>query len=68
MALTASLAATDKAIRQAEPGEAFEAVDGPALDEATGVRRIRVACADGGGAVAWATVRGKDGETLLEAV
>mmetsp|Transcript_12353 Transcript_12353/g.33866 ORF Transcript_12353/g.33866 Transcript_12353/m.33866 type:complete len:1994 (-) Transcript_12353:112-6093(-) len=67
VALTPALAAKDAdAIRQAEVGEVFEAVDGPTLDKSTGLRRIRCATA-ADGVVGWATLRSSDGTAYLEA-
>mmetsp|Transcript_93948 Transcript_93948/g.289726 ORF Transcript_93948/g.289726 Transcript_93948/m.289726 type:complete len:1988 (+) Transcript_93948:65-6028(+) len=64
--LTLALQAKDAdTIRQAEPGEVFEAVEGPSLDKSTGLRRIRCATASDG-VVGWATLRGSDGTAFLE--
>lgn len=66
VALTTALAAKDAdAIRQAQPGEVFEVVEGPTLDKSTGLRRIRCATA-ADGVVGWASLRAADGTALLE--
>jgi len=66
VALTPALAAKNAdTVRQAEPGEVFEAVEGPTRDPSTGLRRIRCATA-ADGVVGWATLRGADGTAFLE--
>jgi len=55
-----------EAVRTAEPGETFEAIEGPAYDASTGLRRVRCATA-ADGVIGWATLRGSDGRVLLEA-
>jgi len=63
---TASLAAQgEDVVRKGEPGETFEAIEGPTLDKSTGLRRIRCATA-ADGIVGWATLRGSDGVAFLE--
>mmetsp|Transcript_63686 Transcript_63686/g.177113 ORF Transcript_63686/g.177113 Transcript_63686/m.177113 type:complete len:1974 (+) Transcript_63686:72-5993(+) len=54
-----------KEVRQAEVGETFEAIDGPLLDKASGLRRIYCARA-GGELLGWMALRGTDGEVLAE--
>jgi hypothetical protein len=66
VAITGSFAEEGAAVvRQAEPGETFEAVDGPTVDVSTGLRRIRLATA-ADGVVGWATLRGSDGTAFLQ--
>jgi len=67
VALTPTLAANDQGQQQAEPGNIFEVVEGPSVDNATGLRRIRCATATDG-VVGWATLRSSDGIIFLEPV
>merc|ERR1711953_1612419 len=62
VAITPSLAAKNAdAVRHAEPGEKFEAVEFPSLDKTTGVRRVRCTTATDG-FVGWATLSDADGK------
>lgn len=64
--ITPNLAAKDAdAVRNAEVGETFEAIEGPMWDQTTKSRRIRCATADDG-VVGWATLRGNDSEVFLQ--
>merc|ERR1712113_816087 len=66
VALTPALASAEAdGSSQAEPGQAFEAVEGPTVDASTGRRRIRCSTA-ASGVVGWATLRAKDGTPFLE--
>lgn len=49
----------------AATGEVLEVVEGPELEKATGLRRVR--CAKGGAVLGWAPLRGEKDEVLLEA-
>jgi len=62
--LTLTASDSSESVRHAEVGEIFDAVEGPALDSASGRQRIR--CALGGAVVGWATIRSADGELMLE--
>jgi len=51
--------------RKTELGASFLVVEGPRLDPASGLRRVRVATVEEG-VLGWATVRGADGKAFLE--
>jgi len=66
VALTPTLAGKDSdAVRMAEPGEKFDAVDHPTLDVASGLRKVRCATA-ADGVVGWAAIGSVDGLVFLE--
>lgn len=53
--------------RKTELGASYLVVDGPTVDQASGLRRVHVATAEEG-VVGWATLRGADGKAFLEVV
>jgi len=65
--VTAALALQPGAmpVRRVEAGEIFQAVEGPAMDPVSGLRRLRIATAEDG-AIGWATIRTPEGKASLE--
>lgn len=64
--LTTTLDATSPVLGSAKLGQTFEVADGPTVDKASGLRRVRLA-ADGA-VVGWATIRSKDDSQFLRTV